>query len=80
MKKTKDTNEEAGRHYEVEEIDSDQYIDKSIESTGYGIADINRRPQYYINKGLINGFKLVKHAQIADEGYSPKEMLVFRKK
>ncbi|GEM_PF-1600102 len=67
------------RRYEVEVIDEDQYVDRSIEGTGYGIADINRRPEYYIREARKCGLSLMKHSTIEDKGYSPKELLVFQK-
>ena len=68
-----------GRSYEVEVIDEDQYVDRSINGTGYGIADINRRPEYYMRVADSAGFRLIKQAKIEDSGYSPKDLLVFEK-
>jgi SAM-dependent methyltransferase len=73
----KDRCERRGRKYEVEVIDDDQYIDKSIE--GYGIADINRRPEYYVSKAEEAGLSLIKQDKIADSGYSAKDLLVFKR-
>ncbi len=70
--------ERNGRTYAVEVIDDDQYVDKAIVGA-YGIADINRRSEYYIAQAGECGLSLFKHATIADEGYSPKELLVFHK-
>jgi SAM-dependent methyltransferase len=69
--------ERRGRKYEVEVIDSDQYIDKSIE--GYGISDINRRPEYYVKIAKAAGLSLIKQDKIADSGYSAKDLLVFKR-
>jgi SAM-dependent methyltransferase len=70
--------ERRGRKYDVYEIDNDQYVDKSIDG-GYGIADINRKPSYYIELAEKNEFSLLKRGQILDAGYSPKDLLVFKK-
>ncbi|MCC7160607.1 class I SAM-dependent methyltransferase [Candidatus Nomurabacteria bacterium] len=68
-----------GRTYEVEIIDEDQYVDRSVNNTSYGIADINRRPEYYIKKANEAGLSLLKYTKIEDIGYSPKDLLVFKK-
>lgn len=70
--------ERRGRMYDVYEIDEEQYVDKSV-TGGYGIADINRKPFYYIKFAKENGFLLLKQGQIADSGYSAKDLLVFKK-
>ena len=70
--------ERNGRKYEVEVIDAGQYVDRAVVGA-YGIADINRRSQYYIDKATANGLKLVTHSRVEDAGYSPKELLVFEK-
>lgn len=67
------------RCYEVEVIDEDQYVDRSIQGTGYGIADINRRPEYYIREACSLGFSLVRQTKIEDLGYSSKDLLVFKR-
>ena len=72
-----DRYERRGRKYEVGIIDGDQYIDKSIE--GYCIADINRRPEYYVSKAEAAGLNLVKQDKIADSGYSAKDLQVFKR-
>lgn len=71
--------ERNNRRYEIDVIDKDQYADRSIEGTSYGIADINRRPEYYIKAARSLGFNLIKQAKIEDAGYSPKDLLVFEK-
>jgi len=68
-----------GRSYDVEVIDEDQYVDRSTNGTSYGIADINRRPEYYIKSAKKAGFNLLKHEKIEDMGYSPNDLLVFKK-
>jgi SAM-dependent methyltransferase len=70
--------ERRGRKYDVYEIDENQYVDKSV-AGGYGISDINRRPSFYIDSAQKNGLLLLKQDQILDSGYSPKDLLVFRK-
>lgn len=68
--------ERNGRKYQVEIIDEDQYVDKAIVGA-YGIADINRRSEYYIKIADKCGLTLTNHSKILDTGYSPKELLVF---
>lgn len=70
--------ERRGRKYDVYEIDENQYVDKSV-AGGYGISDINRRPSFYIYSAQKNGLSLLKQDQILDSGYSPKDLLVFKK-
>lgn len=71
--------ERNNRQYKVEVIDDNQYVDRSIGGTGYGIADINRKPEYYIRVAENSGFDLVKHTTVGDKGYSHKDLLVFEK-
>lgn len=68
-----------GRKYEIEEIDSEQYVDRSINGTGFGIADINRSPAYYLRLATKNGF-VIEQTEFADQGYSPKLLFVLKKK
>ena len=70
--------ERNGRKYQVDVIDDDQYVDKAVVGA-YGIADINRKPECYIDNAATNGLSLVKHLRVEDVGYSPKEVLVFNK-
>jgi len=70
--------ERNGRKYQVDIIDENQYVDKAIVGA-YGIADINRKSEYYIDKAVSSGLSLFKHLKIEDIGYSPKELLVFVK-
>lgn len=67
-----------GRKYEVEEIDPEQYVDRSIDGTGYGIVDINRSPAYYSRLAIKNGF-LVEQTEFADPGYSSKLLFILKK-
>ncbi len=70
--------ERNGRKYEVEVIDDNQYVDKAIVGA-YGIADINRKSEYYINEAVSSGYSLVKHLKVEDIGYSPKDLFIFSK-
>jgi len=70
--------ERNGRKYEVEIMDDNQYADKAIVGA-YGIADINRKSEYYINEAVYGGFNLIKHLKVEDAGYSPKELFIFSK-
>ena len=70
--------ERNGRKYEVEEIDADQYIDKSTDGMGFGVADINRSPEYYARHAASAGFK-VEQTEFADAGYSLKLLFILRK-
>src|ERR1035437_5762862 len=70
--------ERNGRKYEIEIIDDNQYVDRAIVGA-YGIADIIRRSEYYIDMAVSSGFSLIKHLKVEDVGYSPKELLVFVK-
>lgn len=68
-----------GREYEIEEIDSEQYVDRSINGTSYGIVDVNRSSSYYLRIATKNGFKY-EQTEFADPGYSPKLLIVLKKK
>ena len=70
--------ERNGRKYEVEIIDDNQYVDRAIVGA-YGIADINRKSEYYINESVSSGYSLVKHLKVEDIGYSPKDLFIFSK-
>ena len=70
--------ERNGRKYEVEVIDDNQCVDKAIIGS-YGIADINRKSEYYIDEAVASGFSLISRSKVEDVGYSPKELLVFTK-
>lgn len=74
----KDRGERNNRKYEIEVIDDDQYVDKAIVGA-YGIADINRKSEYYIKQAASCGLKLLNQGRVEDAGYSPKELLVFGK-
>lgn len=71
--------ERNGRKYEVEVIDPEQYVDRSVGGTGFGIADINRSPEYYLRLAVKNGF-MAEQTEFADQGYSPKLLLILKKK
>ena len=59
-------------------VNPEQYIDKSTDGTGFGVADINRSPEYYIRLATATGFS-VQQTEFADAGYSPKLLFILRK-